>query len=258
MPLKIINHTPFSEPDGSINFASRVQGNLKFGGGWYDEMQAQLAMIERLDRQFNDRYTLLRNYVIPGPEITVPFILAGPHGILVIHLFTGSGIFQARGEQWLEFHPRKKEYLPAEPNPIQRALSASNTVASFLRHAKIQVPILDPVIFFTNPGVDIESQSPAVRLVRLDALNRFLQSFVAAGGGLSQLDVTTVLHIFEKAHTARAAAQPQASPRPGSKPARRSTLALPKFTNTQWIVLGSIGLFLVIIALFALALLLSA
>ena len=56
----------------------RVQGMLKFGFGWPNELEAQKAIITFFDRQLEKGYTLIRNMTLGASGIMVPIILLGP------------------------------------------------------------------------------------------------------------------------------------------------------------------------------------
>ncbi len=256
MPIKIVDHTPLIDSEGNISLANRVQGTLQFGAQWYKEMEAQAAILDRMKKYLNDRFTLLRNYTLPGPEVQFPFILIGPQGAQVIYICSAGGIFEARGDQWLELNPRKQVFAPAEPNPMRRAEMLSNSLSSFLAQYRPGVTVFPPVIFFSNAGIDIQTYDPSVRLVRLDALNRYLQTLLAEEGSLSAFDVSNVAKVFERAAKAREAAAQKQAQKPGGR-SRKATAPKLKFSNTQWIFLGALALLSIIVFLILVALLFS-
>ena len=59
--MKIIDKTPLLDEKGELGIMQRVQGMLKFGFGWPNELEAQKAIITFFDRQLEKGYTLIRN-----------------------------------------------------------------------------------------------------------------------------------------------------------------------------------------------------
>ncbi len=253
MPLIIRDHTPFQNKDGKIGLAERLQGTLRFGSAWYRDIEAQEQIIERMKGLFNDRFTLLRNFTLPGTEQQIPFILLGPGGLRVLVNSSEKGIFEARGRKWLEFNARKETFEPSEPNLIEKAETLHHSVQEFADEHNLEIDVHRPVLLLTNSGIDVETHDPSVRIVRMDALQRYLQSIAYEDGNLSKLDINYVTQIFERAIRAKEVESRE-------QPEREINLnpfSRVRFSAFQWIVLGSILLINVIVILVVLALLLT-
>src|SRR5512133_3380455 len=118
--MKIIDKTPLLAEKGQLGILQRLQGMLKFGFSWPEEMLAQQAIITYFDRQLEKGYTLIRNYTLGQSGIMVPIILLGPTGVYVIHITYLHGRYEARGNSWNE--ASGNGYKPASVNLIQRTV----------------------------------------------------------------------------------------------------------------------------------------
>ena len=64
--MKIIDKTALQDENGNINIIARVQGTLKYGLSWYQELEAQKTVITQLDRMLEKGFVLIRNYTLPN------------------------------------------------------------------------------------------------------------------------------------------------------------------------------------------------
>src|SRR5919198_3522027 len=128
--MKIIDKTPLVNEKGELDFVPRVQGMLKFGFDWLNELEAQKAIITFFDRNLEKGYTLIRNMTLGASGIMVPIILLGPTGIYVINVTYLRGRYEARGNAWNE--ESGDGYKPAEVNLIQQTTRMANAVKKFI------------------------------------------------------------------------------------------------------------------------------
>jgi hypothetical protein len=178
--MKIIDKTPLQDAKGIISVTARVQGTLKYGLSWYAELEAQKAVIEQLDRLLEKGFVLIRNFMLPNSEIVIPIVLIGAGGIWVLYVTKEKGHFEAKGDQWNTVDNNGRA-LPASINFIDRV---SKLAAAFQRYLKIQkfelTNPVEAVLVAADPGAQIESVSPAVRVVRSDAIKQFATSLMQA------------------------------------------------------------------------------
>jgi hypothetical protein len=177
--MKIIDKTPLLNEKGELGMVQRIQGMLKYGFNWANELEAQKAIITYFDRQLEKGYTLIRNMPLGASGIVVPIILLGPAGIYAIHVTYLRGRYQARGMAWNE--EAGDGYKPAEVNLIQQTARMANAVKKFIERQGIKLPIpIEPVLISGNPGLHIESDKPAVRVLMIDGIKSFVSGLVAA------------------------------------------------------------------------------
>jgi hypothetical protein len=170
--MKIIDKTPLLDEKGELGILQRIQGMLKFGFSWPNELQAQKAIITFFDHQLEKGYTLIRNMPLGVSGITVPLILLGPTGIYVIHVTYLRGRYEARGNTWNE--ASGDSYKPAAINLIQRTSRMANAVKVFIERQGVKLPVeIEPILIAGNPGLHIESVRPAIKVMMIDGIKPF-------------------------------------------------------------------------------------
>jgi hypothetical protein len=171
--MKIIDKTPLLNEKGELGTVQRVQGILKYGLSWPNELEAQKAIITFFDRQLEKGYTLIRNMTLGASGIVVPIILLGPTGIYVIHVTYLRGRYEARGNAWSE--ESGDGYKPAEVNLIQHTSRMANAVKKFIERQGVKLPVaIEPVLISGNPGLHVESVKPAIRVLMIDGIKSFV------------------------------------------------------------------------------------
>ena len=177
--MKIIDKTPLLNEKGELGMAQRVQGMLKYGSSWSNELEAQKAIITFFDRQLEKGYTLIRNVALGASGIVVPIVLLGPTGIYVIHVTYLRGRYEARGNAWNE--ESGDSFKPAEVNLIQQTSRMANAVRAFIERQGVKIPVpIEPVLISGNPGLHIESVKPAIRVVMIDGIKSFVSGLATA------------------------------------------------------------------------------
>jgi len=147
---------------------------LKRDQSWMRDLKAQDKAIAMLERSLDNRYYLIRNANLEGLDIPIPLILAGPTGLWVLYPTALRGVFRAKGDSWEQMDERSNNFRPCQPNLLSRALLIAQAVEKFLaEHGFSQIKV-EAAIIFVHPGVHVEMQHPAVRIVLLDALERFV------------------------------------------------------------------------------------
>lgn len=178
--MKIIDKTPLQDENGNINIIARVQGTLKYGMNWYAELEAQKTVIAQLDRSLEKGFVLIRNFTLPNSEIVVPLILVGSSGISVIFVTQVKGHFEAKGDQWNTVTTTGSS-IPARRNLVDLTAKLARAFQKYLESQKIILPApVEPVLMASDPGAQIESVRPIVRVLRSDAINQFANSLLQA------------------------------------------------------------------------------
>jgi len=176
--MKIIDKTVLQDENGNINIIARVQGTLKYGLNWYAELEAQKTVITQLDRMLEKGFAVIRNFTLPNSEIVIPLILIGPSGIFVIFVTQVKGQFEAKGDQWNTINTDGTS-LPARRNLVDLIAKLARAFQKYLENQKInlQIPV-EPVLIAIDPGAQIASVRPIVRVVRSDAIKQFAGSLL--------------------------------------------------------------------------------
>jgi hypothetical protein len=157
--------------DGKLTFQIRIQGMLKYGFSWPQDIMEQEAFIAKVGRDIDKRSTLIRNLVLPEIDVTIPLLLIGPPKVQVVLLTRERGIFRAKDTQW--FIHAGGGFRPAKTNLIHRALLYARATKKFLSELGYPDLAVDSVIVGMSPGFHVDTQHPAVRVIQADAIRRF-------------------------------------------------------------------------------------
>lgn len=175
--MRIIDKTALQDEAGNINIIARVQGTLKYGFNWYPELEAQKLVITQLDRLIEKSFVLIRNFTLPGSEIVIPIILLGPGSISIIFVTPVKGHFEAKGKEWNTI--TNKASSPASRNVVELLTRLTRAFEKYLENQNIRVDVpIEAVLIASNPGAQIDSQRPAVRILRSDAIKQFATSLM--------------------------------------------------------------------------------
>lgn len=177
--MKLIDQTPLQDENGEIGIVQRVQGTLQYGFEWYPQLEAQKAVLAHLSRVLGKGFTVIRNQTLGASGITVPLALVGPAGIYAVHVTHLRGTYQARGESWGQVFG--VNFKPARTNLMTRAQLLARALQAFIERQGVKLPKpVEPVILAANPDMHIESLQPAVRIILVDALERWGASLEGA------------------------------------------------------------------------------
>lgn len=233
MPLNVLNYIPLVENDGTVTPINRLLGVLQYGQTWYKEIQSQDIVISLLTKLLSDRFTLVRNFTLPEEEISIPLLLISGSGVWMIAVTDMPGIFKTHGKEFLEMDSKTQEFVPAKTNLVMRTLLLSRAFEEFLQKNKVTIPPIESVLIFTNPGVDITTGDASIRVLLIDALNRFVNSLtttpIRMEAGTSKRVIDLIKYTHDKAD---------------KKSKNKSSGVKINFTPTQWLVLGMMALVL--------------
>lgn len=187
--MKIIENTSQNQKSQSPNVLGGMIGSLKLGRATPQEVQAQQAVIAVLEKALDNRYFLLRDISLAEQEMPIPLILVGPAGIKVIHPLALRGVYRVRVDEWEQLDTQRQTYRPVTPNLIIQAQQMAQAVEEHLKAQNIDPPPVEPALVFTDTGVHIEMVRPAVRIVLIDAIDRFIAGLLQAPVMLSKEEV---------------------------------------------------------------------
>lgn len=173
--MKIIDKTPMYDEKGQISPIERAKAILKFGKKWVDDIEAQKSVLPEFEKSLDKNYTLLRNVSLPDLGISIPFILVGPPGVLVIYVSAIKGMFRAKSDQWGTISGNI--FKPQKPNLMIRTEQMGRALQRYLhQHGYSEISNVESILLCADPAVHVDSQRPIVRIVMRDALERFLVS----------------------------------------------------------------------------------
>ena len=192
--MKIIDCSAVKENVHSSDSLTDWLATLKIGRGSSQDLEAQETAINVFQRLIDNKFFLLQNVSIQGLEMPIPMVLIGSTGIWVIYPSGLRGVFRARGDSWEKIDDRHQSYAPTGENLLTRTSVMSSAVESNLIASGIQAVQIEPVLVFTNPGIHVETIRPIIRVVLVDALERFASGVVQ---GRILYDSDQVQHIVD-------------------------------------------------------------
>ena len=171
----IIDKTPYRSPNGQPSPIGQIQGMLKYGMSWQARLKAQDLVIAILEKQLDSNFALLRNVILPNTEILLPLVLVGPPGVFLLNVAHERGVYQARDDEWGTMIGDR--FVPARINQITRTATLGRVLQTYLdRQGFKGAVVVEPILMASDPGMQIESMRPTVRVVMSDALERFAAS----------------------------------------------------------------------------------
>jgi len=177
--MKIIDKTPFLTEKGEISLLDRLRGTLQYGFSWYPELQAQQAVIARLEKPLEKNYILIRNHMLGTTGIVIPMILVGPTGLYVLYATYLRGVYRAKGDSWGTVNGNR--FQPASINLLARVARLGRALQANLKRQGYEAAFkVEAVLLAANPGMHIEAVRPVIRIVMSDALERFAISIAQA------------------------------------------------------------------------------
>ena len=241
--MRILEYKENNKKDepGPLDGIMKQLGDL-LGGGETQEQKAREVIMPRIERVLNDDYVMMLDYPIPGLGLSIPMILVGPPGVRVIFPSALKGVYRAKEDMWLEMHDRKRHFEPAKENLVEKATRFGQAVAKYLESRAIDNPAVEPVLVFSEPTIHVDTARPSVRVVIREAIEKYALSLTQAPAVLNGERIYNIITMITRPPQGAVASGG------GEKKARRAKRKQrPRFSRTQWIILGALGLFLLLI-----------
>jgi len=150
---------------------------------------AEDALIARFMRGLDNRFVMLRNLQHEGTGEVFPLILVGPAGLVLLNVSRAKGFFKAKEDSWWEMNKSSHKFGPARPNLLRQSKEYAQKLAQILdAHGKSHPEII-PILVFANPGVNIETSNPIIRIVLMDGVESLIDSFLKSEQVLQETEI---------------------------------------------------------------------
>jgi len=227
--MKITDKTPLLDEKGNLGLMQRIQGMLEYGFNWPRELEAQGAIVKYFDRELGKGYNLIRNMTLGQSGIMIPMILIGPAGIYVIEVSHLRGRYEAKGEAWNV--ESGDSYKPAPINLIHRTMRMGRALQTFIERQGVRLPgDVEPVLIAGDPGLHIESNRPAIKVMMIDGIKTFVSGL--AGGGRPIMS-NEMVHDFTDRILNPRVKKEQNAPPPASEPEQEPRAAWEEMYDYQ-------------------------
>jgi hypothetical protein len=135
-------------------------------------------VIARFQRGLDSRFVMLHNLQLEPLNPPFPPILVGPTGLSVLNISKDKGFFKAKDSSWWKMDKTTHRFNPANPNLIKQSQEYAKKLATILDvHGKSH-PEITPILIFADPGVHIETTTPAIRIVLMDGVDNLINGLL--------------------------------------------------------------------------------
>jgi hypothetical protein len=265
--MKIVDCSPEPGKSSALeNFSNQLEHLLQVAPFFRKTGQAEQMMISQMERAFSNKFFLIKNASIEGLEKPFPFILVGPPGVYLLNICEQKGIYRAKDEEWSEMKGRNRQFEPVNPNLTKETLHLARGLGDHLSDHLGLIHDIRPVLVILNPGTHVDSVRPAVRIIMMDGLERFIARLSIETLQLSSEEVEDILSLLtqppamdmdgieadtsgEKAKRELPALKPVLAIEPAVSRNINSIAQKLHFNTRQWIflvVLGIANIFLLI------------
>ncbi len=193
--MKVFDCSP--EPQENI-FTTKLKElwrTIRFGNSWREAELAKAKIIKYLQGVLNNRFFMLLEVQLEGFEEPIPAIIVGPTGIQVINISADQGVFRGKEDIWQELDTRKNQYVPAKPNLISRTARMAHSIETYFERRGFTLGA-EPALIFTSPGIHVELESPNVRVILTDSLQRFVNQLVQGELVLESAEVQNIVDVL--------------------------------------------------------------
>ncbi|MFV1859345.1 MAG: hypothetical protein ACC647_08340 [Anaerolineales bacterium] len=257
--MQIIELSEFRDEEGLISLGNRVRGTVKFGFGWYGDMQAQERVTRKLQGVLDDDHMLLLNAPLVGTDVLAPMILFSPQGVRLLYPSTIRGNLRAQDDRWLTYNSRARQFKPKKPNLQFRALAFARGLIRYFESQGFPLPQLEAVLLFTNPQTHVDAAGPQARIVLADAFEHFAASILEEQTIMDQEDIHMLVDSLlnpklpepepELDEAGEESFESEALRPREDRQDLRAMRRFGSFTTRQWIVIGVLGVFQLILVL---------
>lgn len=236
--MQVLHCAPYRDAEGKPHWEMRQHALDTLGPDWTRALESEDTVIEILANHLDDDYTLICNALLleDGPDADL--ILVGPNGVWAGEFVHLSGDFKASGENWLAYDSARKDYTPAEPNPIATARANAGVIHEYLHSKDLPVPWVNPVVFLTDPhNINVYGESPAVAIIRREEIYQFVTQEVRdLDPVMDEADVAAIVEVLRPYFTASAAVE---AARTDVKEPPKHFLGM---SSVQWAILLALAL----------------
>jgi hypothetical protein len=185
--MKLIEPTQKPQDKDRIQMVADQIGRL-FQFANSDE-HADDAIVARFMKGLDNRFVMLHNLQLEGKGEIFPLILIGPSGLVVLNVSRARGFFKAKDDSWWEMDKTSHRFGPARPNLLRQSKDYAQKLAEILdAHGKSHPEIL-PILVFANPGVNVETSNPVIRVVLMDGVESLVHSFLNGKEVLQPMEI---------------------------------------------------------------------
>jgi hypothetical protein len=135
-------------------------------------------LVQAMKPVLDNRFIMLCEVGLEDQAIIFPAILIGPTGIWLISPTEAKGMYKISDFTWEILDQNSGNYKPDKQNPMRNLIDNARILADHLGSLGIDIPPIEPVVYFSSPGAHADTHRPAVRIVFADGLTKFITSIL--------------------------------------------------------------------------------
>jgi hypothetical protein len=193
--MKKIDLTAIHADEGKSSVFSFLGRFFPEDGQKQSELDAQNAVILRLEQALGEDFTLIREIKIPGLGTPIPMALVGPPGVYVLYASAVKGSYRARGDTWLKLD-NSGNMRNSNPNLPHRTRLYAEAIRKFLIQNEISTTEIEPVLLFSQPEAFVENIKAPIRMVMADGLESYAGSLRLQNPILSPDECATIVRLL--------------------------------------------------------------
>jgi hypothetical protein len=171
--MKIVESARLAEESKEPGVIDKARETLNVS--WLKKQaSAEDIFISALNRTLDNKYYLLQEVTLEGLEAPIPLILISPSGAHVIFPSSIKGIYRAKEDVWEVLDEHSRRFKAARPNLLTITEQMAHALDDHLKTQGYDLPAVEPLLFFSDPGIHVDTQRPVTRVVLADALERFV------------------------------------------------------------------------------------
>jgi hypothetical protein len=171
--MKIVESARLAEESKDLGVIDKARETLNVS--WLKKQaSAEDIFISALNRTLDNKYYLLQEVTLEGLEAPIPLILISPSGAHVIFPSSIKGIYRAKEDVWEVLDEHSRRFKAARPNLLTITEQMAHALDDHLKTQGYDLPAVEPLLFFSDPGIHVDTQRPVTRVVLADALERFV------------------------------------------------------------------------------------
>lgn len=123
---------------------------------------------QSLGTVLDDRYTLIRNLVLPDEKTDIDGVLVGPFGILVLEVknFNSRDIYKCEGNRWFYRKPGQR-YRTMKKSPTKQAQLNRDRLHRYLGQHDLRGIPVHALVVISNPEAKVIPEKPYVYILIL-------------------------------------------------------------------------------------------
>ncbi len=155
---------------------------------------AQQVVIDILQDEIDDSFTLLHNFPLAHTGISIPLLLVGPPGIKLLYPYAKMGSFRAREERLLVL--KRGSFERARHNLISLCLKLAQAVSKYLGQRGLPDMKVEPILIFTHRRSQVNPARPKVRVMSYQGIANYGEAINEGSARISPQQIEAVVTIL--------------------------------------------------------------